>query len=191
MNQLTEKEIELLHELGKNPSISQRALADRIRISLGMVNLFLRKLGQKGLVKVRKINKRNLQYILTPEGFAERAHHNLHYLENNIQYFVNVKSAINEKVDELVRGGCRAIFIYGKQEWAEVGFLSVKHYDLIFRGFIGDQPGRFLDHPVFTLDEVLAREPAGGDAVLVFGNGAERANPKIAELAKKMTVFYV
>lgn len=66
----------VLREIGLDPAASQRALAQRARISTGAVSYCLRALQAKGLVKVQNFrasdNKLRYLYVLTPAGIAER-----------------------------------------------------------------------------------------------------------------------
>jgi len=188
MAELTEKEIELLYELGRDDSLSQRRLAEKVRISLGATNLFLRKLARKGLLKVKKINKRNLQYVLTPEGFSERARWNFLCLEQNLNYFANAKSVLIERIDRIIAAGYRSIYIFGSSEQAEIAFLGIMNSDITLKGFIGKERGRFLDYPVFTVDEILEQEISATECVLILNGPDEEI---ITRLQSKLKVFHV
>ena len=69
-----EIELEILKSLGK--VTSQRTIADEIGYSAGKVNYVLKKLVEKGLVKVdRFVNSKSkvqYKYLLTPEGIKEK-----------------------------------------------------------------------------------------------------------------------
>jgi EPS-associated MarR family transcriptional regulator len=69
-----EIELEVLRSLGK--VTNQRTIADEIGYSAGKVNYVLKKLIEKGLVKVdRFVNSKSkiqYKYLLTPEGIKEK-----------------------------------------------------------------------------------------------------------------------
>lgn len=69
-----EIELEILKSLGK--VTIQRTIADEIGYSAGKVNYVLKKLVEKGLVKVdRFVNSKSkvqYKYLLTPEGIKEK-----------------------------------------------------------------------------------------------------------------------
>ena len=69
-----EIELEILRSLGK--VTNQRTIADEIGYSAGKVNYVLKKLVEKGLVKVdRFVNSKSkvqYKYLLTPEGIKEK-----------------------------------------------------------------------------------------------------------------------
>ena len=66
-------EVLILEELEKNSDITQRELSEKTGLSLGMVNLLLKKFIKKGFVKLERLNSKSFRYILTPEGFKETA----------------------------------------------------------------------------------------------------------------------
>ena len=67
----TEKELGILRQLDKNPSTSQRDLAEEIGVSLGKINFLLNELIKKGLIKIDNFSKNkskiNYIYLLTPK----------------------------------------------------------------------------------------------------------------------------
>ena len=53
--------------------ITQRELASRAGMSLGMTNALLRQFAERGWVKLTKLSTRSVVYALTPDGIAEIA----------------------------------------------------------------------------------------------------------------------
>ena len=70
---MQDNEVLILEEIEKNPNTNQRDLSEKTGLSLGMVNLLLKKFIKKGFVKLERLNSRSFRYILTPEGFKETA----------------------------------------------------------------------------------------------------------------------
>ena len=68
-----DREEKVLNCISKNENISQRELSLHTGISLGSINLIIKKMVKKGLVKIERINTNTLKYMLTPKGFAEKA----------------------------------------------------------------------------------------------------------------------
>ena len=72
-----ENVLEALRVLEKHPEFSQRQLAKALCISLGKTHYILNSLIDVGLVKVdnfkRSDNKLGYAYLLTPQGFVEKA----------------------------------------------------------------------------------------------------------------------
>jgi len=70
-----EIDLKLLKLLEENPALSQRELADRLGISLGKTNYYLKALKEKGLVKRGNLsnnpNKLHYMHLLTSKGISQ------------------------------------------------------------------------------------------------------------------------
>lgn len=69
---LDEREFELINIVGAELGANQRDLSRRLNLSLGMTNMLVRRLITKGYIRIRQFNKKKVEYILTPRGFAEK-----------------------------------------------------------------------------------------------------------------------
>ena len=82
----------------EEPNLSQRAIAERLGVSLGSVNYCLKALVQKGWVKVdnfrRSDNKLAYAYILTPQGAAARLWQTKMFLRNKLHEYNQLKVEI-------------------------------------------------------------------------------------------------
>lgn len=67
-----EKILHLIKELEQNPSLTQRELAQKVKVSLGKINYFINALIDKGIIEAKNFknskNKLGYMYMLTPEG---------------------------------------------------------------------------------------------------------------------------
>ncbi|HOK39856.1 MAG TPA: winged helix-turn-helix transcriptional regulator [bacterium] len=140
MSIVNEKEYKILDIIEKEKNVSQRKIANNLGISLGLVNLFLKKLVKKGLIKIHKSSsKKSLKYLLTKEGFKERLNFNLYYLKKNIYYFSNAKEVILKKLNELNNENeIKDIFIFGIDDWSEILFLCAINFNFNILGFINN-----------------------------------------------------
>ncbi len=79
----------ILKDLTESPDTNQRALADRLGVSLGRVNYCLKALVEKGLVKARNFrnNKHKLSYayLLTPRGIEEKTKLTVRFLNYKLE----------------------------------------------------------------------------------------------------------
>jgi len=68
--------LDLLRKLELNPHYTQRELSREIGISLGKVNYCMKKLTEKGLIKLSNFshnsNKLGYMYLLTPQGIEQK-----------------------------------------------------------------------------------------------------------------------
>ena len=110
-----EKEIEILERISRSKStIRQRDLARIIGLSLGMTNSILKRLTNKGLLKIKKVNNRNIQYVVSPAGMEAIALRSYRYFKRTLKNVVTYKEAVDELVREIKQKGCRRLVLVGK-----------------------------------------------------------------------------
>lgn len=81
-----EEILDIIRHLEDDPSSTQRALSNRLNISLGKTNYLLKELIKKGFIKVQSFsyNSGKLQkvsYFLTKEGFEEKMRLTTYFLK--------------------------------------------------------------------------------------------------------------
>jgi EPS-associated MarR family transcriptional regulator len=68
----SEKTLHALQEIERNPKVTQRALAQKLEVSLGKLNFLIRALIDKGIIEIKNFknskNKLAYMYLLTPHG---------------------------------------------------------------------------------------------------------------------------
>lgn len=91
---------QIFRDISKNPSISQREIALKNRISLGKVNYAIKSLVEKGYIKVQNFsgsnNKRKYMYVLTPTGMYEKAKLTANFLKWKMEEYERIKKEIEE-----------------------------------------------------------------------------------------------
>jgi EPS-associated MarR family transcriptional regulator len=96
---------QILREISKNPSISQREIAQKNQISLGKVNYAIKSLIEKGYVKIHNFsesqNKRHYMYILTPAGMYQKAKLTTAYLKMKMDEYERIKKEIEELEEDV------------------------------------------------------------------------------------------
>ena len=92
--------LDLLRKLESSPEYTQRELSKEMGVSLGKVNYCIKKLTEKGLVKITNFkqnpNKMGYVYLLTPKGIEEKARLTLSFLKIKVIEFEILKKEINE-----------------------------------------------------------------------------------------------
>ncbi len=112
-----DKELDILERIYRGqPNVRQRDLARVIGLSLGMTNSIVKRLAEKGLLKIRKINNRNIQYIVSPQGIEEIARRSYRYFRRTIKNVVYYKEAVERFVRELKRQGIRQLLLVGASD---------------------------------------------------------------------------
>lgn len=87
--------------LQENPDHTQRELAERLGISVGGLNYYLKALMEKGMVKMKSFanskNKFGYVYVLTPAGIAEKAAITHRFLQRKMDEY----QALGEEIEAL------------------------------------------------------------------------------------------
>ena len=96
--------LELLRKLESNPEYTQRELSKEMGVSLGKVNYCIKKLTEKGLIKITNFkqnpSKMGYAYLLTPKGIEEKASLTILFLKRKIiEYEVLKKEIIELKLE--------------------------------------------------------------------------------------------
>jgi len=119
-------EFKIIDEIGKNLNTTQRKISRQIGLSLGMTNIVIKRLIAKGYVKVKGLNRRNVQYILTPRGFAEKVKKTHRYLLRTVDTLKAIKEKIQDTVLEYYDKGEKKFTILGKGELADIVEISLR-----------------------------------------------------------------
>ena len=92
--------LDLLRRLESNPEFTQRELSQEMGVSLGKVNYCMKKLTEKGLIKLTNFthnpNKIGYVYLLTPSGVEEKARLTFSFLKIKIEEYEVLKNEISK-----------------------------------------------------------------------------------------------
>jgi FlaA1/EpsC-like NDP-sugar epimerase len=117
------RSLQLLEEISKDATISQRKLSLRLGAALGVTNACLKKMINKGLVKVKGINHKRIAYYLTPKGLSEKARLTYNFLQHTIRFYSALKVSITQTLSGLYQDGHKRIVCYGAGEVLEVALV--------------------------------------------------------------------
>jgi DNA-binding MarR family transcriptional regulator len=118
------RDLILLEQIEKDPDATQASLADQLGVAVGTVNWHLKRLIEKGYVKVRRAERRKLLYIITPEGLALRARLTVDYIQTSFRMYRLVRERMNEALEEVRRAGWEGVRLTGQGDVAEVCRLT-------------------------------------------------------------------
>jgi len=129
-----EHEYKVLNHLQENEITTQRKISRRTGLSLGAVNLLLKKMGRKGLIKVEKLNARTVRYILTPKGLQEKSRLTYQYIRKSYEQILKINQALDNLLAEWgpdINGA--AVILYGpKDEIQEILTRHLSHKDIAY-----------------------------------------------------------
>ncbi len=185
MERQVERDLEILTAIEEGLPLTQRALAERLGVALGLANLYLKRLARKGCIKIVEFPKKpaarkRLRYLRTPRGVAEKTRLTYEHMAYSLNLYRRARQTLRESLGRLADGGAKRVVLYGAGEAAEVAYLTLKELGLEPVGvFARSATGRFLGFPVRALAELTAEE---FDVVIVAT--FERPEPSLAELGQ-------
>ena len=92
--------LDLLRKLEANPEYTQRELSQEMGVSLGKINYCMKKLIEKGWVKLSNFsknpNKANYIYLLTPKGIEQKTRLTFTFLAIKLDEYEMLKNEISK-----------------------------------------------------------------------------------------------
>jgi len=161
---MSQHELNTLLELKQNPSLTQRSLAHRLNISLGLTNAILQNLIHRGWIKAKKLTGRKILYLITPQGMARATNLIYDRFRETQHYYQYTKELIISHLIDLYNQGTRRAAIYGTNQLAEITYLSLLDSPLRLHSIItaGSTAAtttppkkKFLGHEVLTLSDFV------------------------------------
>ena len=118
--------LKLLEEIDKDYTQSQRDLSDKLNISLGLVNSFVKRLANKGYFKITTIPKNRVKYILTPKGAVEKTRLTYQYLQYSFELYRGARRNLQKHFNGLASEGVKRVVFYGASEIAEIAYIFLQ-----------------------------------------------------------------
>lgn len=165
MNLQGQRDLLLLTEVERDGAITQRSLATKLGVALGLANLYLKRLVRKGYIKITTIPSHRVRYLLTPQGLAEKSRLAYLYMEHSLSHYRDMRARLREALSHAAQTGTKRVVIYGTGELAEMAYLSLREMNMTLVGFVDDnRQEAFLSYPVWPPEVVSGWE---FDAVLL------------------------
>jgi len=130
--------LRLMDEIDHNGIHSQRELSQRLNISLGLVNTFLKRLVNKGYFKVTTMPRNRVKYFLTPEGLARKAKLTAEYLRYSVHFYRDIKDLLLDKYAEMERNQVKSILFFGAGEVADLAYLYLQLTTIRLAGIVDE-----------------------------------------------------
>jgi len=125
---LSENEFEIINVIADGYRTNQRALSDKVGLSLGMTNLLLRRLVVKGYIRARQLNRKKIEYLLTPRGIAQKTQRGFHYVLKTIESFHIIREEIRSIMKSQSNEETRQVTVIGEGNFADFAWLVIKDY---------------------------------------------------------------
>jgi len=151
--------LRLLEAVEEEKSPSQRELARKLDISLGLVNSFLKRLAMKGYFKITNLPANRVRYLLTPKGLAEKTRLTYEYVNYSFSYYRQTRLRFKKVLAECARQGAKRMVFWGQGELAEIAYISLQEFpELEFLGLVdpGNSTGELFGRKTMKADELGA-----------------------------------
>jgi DNA-binding MarR family transcriptional regulator len=147
------RDLKLLEALEHESTITQRTLASRLGIALGLTNLYLKRLIRKGYVKCVTISTNRLVYSLTPKGMTRKARLTYEFMKYSLDFYRDARQHLRRSLAHAVPLPKR-VAIYGTGDAAELVFLLLRDMGLELTAVFGPEADKpFLGHPVQPIED--------------------------------------
>ncbi len=93
-------------------------------MAVGTVNWHLKRLVSKGYVKVKRLQRRKLRYIITPEGLAFRAYLAVNYIETSMRLYRKTRLRVRELLGQVRSSGFTQVMIDGDGDIGDICRLT-------------------------------------------------------------------
>lgn len=144
----------LMTELETGEPVSQREIAGRLGIALGLVNSYLKSLVKKGLVQVKAYPRNRFAYLLTPKGLAEKSHLAYLHLSNYHKLYRITRQDSLNLFHELRARGVKRVRFCGVDYLAEITYLSLCEAGLELDLVMDEEAGgNFLGRTIVSLED--------------------------------------
>src|SRR5262245_60714948 len=157
MERQGERDLEILTAIQEGLPLTQRALAARLGVALGLANLYVKRLARKGYIKIAEFPRKpaarkRLRYLLTPRGVAEKTRLTYEHMSYSLSLYRRARENLRESLGRLADSGAKRIALCGTGEAAELAYLTLRELGLEpTAAFDRSAGGQFLGLPVRAL----------------------------------------
>jgi DNA-binding MarR family transcriptional regulator len=159
-----ERNLEILSAIDESDALTQRALAQRLGVALGLTNLYLKRLALKGYIKVTEFPRKpaarkRLRYLLTPKGLTEKTRLAAEFMGRSLTVYRQARETLREALAHLGQNGHKRVALYGTGEAAEIAYLTLREFGLEPVGVFDVRAGGlFLGMTVRDIRELAGEE---------------------------------
>ena len=169
------RNLHALEAIADDDHITQRALASRLGIALGLANIYLKRLVRKGYVKCVRLQSNRLRYLLTAKGITEKTRLTYEFMQSSLDLYAQVRVHLRTMLEPYALENRKRVAVYGTGEAAELAYLSIAELSLelvaVFDGagkgtFLGQQVRHIETHRQIAFDLLLVASLERSEAIV-------------------------
>lgn len=154
---------QILQAIASGERVTQRSLSGELGVALGLTNLLIRRLVNKGYVKMVGMGTRHVRYLMTAAGWEALGRATRLSMQNTVHLYTQTREQIratlfevSERCEPDAEGQKRVVF-YGAGDVAEIAYVSLQSTDLTLVGVVDDRRrGRFFDLTICGSEQLSA-----------------------------------
>ena len=117
-------DLQILSHIEQNPDTTQADLATQLGVAVGSVNWYVKRLINKGYVKVKQMERRRLRYLLTSKGLSEKSRLTKEFMQASLGWYRITRADSKQFLQQVKKAGYDAVCIQGDGDLAEVVYLT-------------------------------------------------------------------
>ena len=142
----TDYDLEILNHIEKHPDTTQADLATQLGVAVGSVNWYIKRLINKGYIKVTQMQRRRLEYLLTPQGIAEKSRLTKEFMQASLKWYRLTRESSKYYLIKIKQAGYETVCIQADGDLAEVIYLTCLENQVIVK------PEIDTAYPIFMID---------------------------------------
>lgn len=159
--------LSLLSALEEDHAVTQRGLASRIGVALGLTNSLLKRAVRKGLIKVKEAPAKRFAYYVTPKGFGEKSRLVAQYLTTSLDFFRQAREEFTTLYAEAEARGQVRLALFGIGELAEIAMISAQDRDVEILAVVQPDASQLFFSGLPVINHVDEIKDGGVDAVVI------------------------
>jgi DNA-binding MarR family transcriptional regulator len=118
------RELALLESIEHDPDVTQANLAAQLGVAVGTINWHIKRLIEKGYVKIKRAERKKLRYIITPEGITMRALLTVDFVEQQFNLYRRTRQQVKEHLEKIKLVGVHSVRLVGEGDVMDVCKLT-------------------------------------------------------------------
>lgn len=154
------RELKIINILSQNPKGSQRDIAQQSGFSLGMVNVTIKRLVSKGLIKLNHVSAKSIYYTLTKKGITAKIKEVVRRINNNFHSTRRIFEILEKLVINAKSEGYNKFVLIGKGDIFNVAEFYLKNFkDLDYQTIKSIKDAEQFDKNCFYINTTITEIP--------------------------------
>ena len=117
-------ELRILEQIERDPEATQADLASRMGVAVGTVNWYVKRRVKKGHIKVTRLQRRRLRYLITPEGISEKTRLAMEYVQISMGMYRATRQQARDLLSRAREAGFQSVTVLGQGDLVDVCRLT-------------------------------------------------------------------